>query len=316
MLDVSPESPEERGRRETPARAFARQRLERLRPGVHSWAVVKRVGIGVYADGFIHAGNLAYLTLLTLFPFFIVTAALARIFGRSEDSRLAVSSFLETVPPSVANLLAKPIDDVLTARTGSLLWLGAIVGLWSVGSFIETIRDILRRAYGTKASRAFYHYRLGAAFMTIASVILVLMAFSAQVALTAVEQFIYRILPFASEFGAWVGISRLAPAVVMFGALYALFYTLTPMKYRTAAQSPKWPGPAFITAWWSLITVAMPWVLSQLGNYDLTYGSLAGVIITLLFFYLLGFGVVVAAHLNAALAESPGAALKGTPTQG
>jgi len=308
--DISPESPEERGRRARRSRTSARRRLERLRPGARSWAVLKRVAVGVYSDGFIHAGNLAYLTLLTLFPFFIVMAALARIFGRGEDSRLAVASFLDTVPPSVAELLAKPIEDVLAARTGSLLWLGALVGLWSVGSFVETIRDILRRAYGTKASRAFYHYRIGAAFITIGSVILVLVAFSAQVALTAAEQFIYRLLPFASEVAAWIGISRLAPAAVMFGALFALFYTLTPMRYRVAPRAPKWPGPAFVTAWWSLTTVALPWVLAQLGGYDRTYGSLAGVIVTLIFFYLIGLGVVIAAHLNAALAEAPDAPSK------
>ena len=38
--------------------------------------------VGVYSDGFIHAGNLAYLSLMTLFPFFIVAAAVASVFGR------------------------------------------------------------------------------------------------------------------------------------------------------------------------------------------------------------------------------------------
>ena len=40
-------------------------------------------------------------------------------------------------------------------------------------------------------------------------------------------------------------------------------------------------------------------------NYDLTYGSLAGVIISLIFFFIVGLGVVIGAELNAALAETP-----------
>ena len=40
-------------------------------------------------------------------------------------------------------------------------------------------------------------------------------------------------------------------------------------------------------------------------SYDLTYGSMAGVMIVLFFFYLIGLGVVIGAELNAALAESP-----------
>jgi membrane protein len=49
----------------------------------------------------------------------------------------------------------------------------------------------------------------------------------------------------------------------------------------------------------------MPVVLSRLGSYDLTYGSLAGVIIALIFFFVIGLGVVIGAQLNAALAEPP-----------
>src|SRR3546814_18301839 len=71
-----------------------------------------------------------------------------------------VEAFLRTVPPSVANVLAKPIGDVLAARSGTLLWLGAIVGLWTTASFVETIRDILRRASGVRSTRTFLHYPL------------------------------------------------------------------------------------------------------------------------------------------------------------
>ena len=47
--------------------------------------MIKRVAVGVYNDGFIHAGNLAYLALLALFPFFILAAAFAQILGQTES---------------------------------------------------------------------------------------------------------------------------------------------------------------------------------------------------------------------------------------
>ena len=62
------------------------------------------------------------------------------------------------------------IADVLAARTGSLLWLGALVGLWTVGSFVETIRDIFHRAYGIKATAPFWKSRLGSSAVIILSV--------------------------------------------------------------------------------------------------------------------------------------------------
>src|SRR3712207_4294823 len=157
---------------------------------------MKRVAIGVYTDGFIHAGNLAYLALLTIFPFVIVAAAVARMLGQqSADGMDAVVGLLQTMPPDVAELLAPPISDVLDARSGGLLWLGAIVGLWTTGSFIETIRDIIRRAYGVTYSRPFWEYRLGSLGMIIASVVLALVSFSISVLLSGVQEFIMGMLP-------------------------------------------------------------------------------------------------------------------------
>ena len=76
---------------------------------------------------------------------------------------------------------------MLTARTGPLLWFGAIVGLWTAASFIETIRDILRRAYGVKYLRAFLEYRLGSIGLIIAAVLLLMVAFGASVLLSSVH---------------------------------------------------------------------------------------------------------------------------------
>ena len=46
-------------------------------------------------------------------------------------------------------------------------------------------------------------------------------------------------------------------------------------------------------------------VLALFGGYDLTYGSLAGVMVALIFFFLVGLGVVIGAEINAALADVP-----------
>ena len=100
MRDVSPESPEGRARLAR-ARAKLGEHLQRVGPGQRPFEVTKRVLVGVYNDGFIHAGNLAYLALLTLFPFFIVAAALARLFGRTDDGMRTGEAFLGTLPPEV-----------------------------------------------------------------------------------------------------------------------------------------------------------------------------------------------------------------------
>jgi len=308
-LDISPQSPEARRKRLARAKAHFGRQIEKVKPGTYPFEVMKRVAIGVYNDGFIHAGNLAYLAILTLFPFFIVAAAIANLLGNTEGGLATVSAFLQSMPPDVANALSKPINDVLEARSGNLLWFGALVGLWTTGSFIETIRDIIRRAYGVPESRPFWEYRLRAVGITIVSVILALIAFSLQFVLTGVEGLVDRLLPYQVEDAADFGFYRLVPAVILFTSLYMLFYSLTPGRYRVKTCR-KWPGPLFVTVWWLGTTALLPVVLASLGGYDLTYGGLAGVMIALIFFFVVGLGVVFGAELNAALADTPEEPLK------
>lgn len=290
------------------------ERLSDLGISKRFFVVLKRVAIGTFTDGFTYAGNLAYLSLVTLFPFFIVAAALASLVGQTNQGIQTLEAFLRTVPPDVAKLLRQPVLDVLHARTGNLLWFGAIVGLWTTAGFIETIRGILRAAYGVQSRTPFWRYRLGAIGMIIASVILTMAAFSFQVILTGVEQFIYRVFPWALDAQKAVALSKIAPAIALFGALYMLFYSLTPSRYRKS-KCPKWPGAAFTAGWWLLVTALLPGALATLGSYDLTYGSLAGVMIALIFFFFVGLGLVVGAELNAALAETPEDGLDGRHEQ-
>src|SRR4051812_31801776 len=174
LPDPSPESPEARRKRLVRARAHIGRFRDKMRPGQYPFEVVKRVALGVYADGFIHAGNLAYLALMTVFPFIIVAAAVAHLFGQTEGGARVVRELLQTMPYNVAEVLRKPIDDVLHVRSGNLLWLGALVGLWTTGSFIETIRDILRRAYGVTSGAPFWEDRLGWIWLFVAAGLLLL----------------------------------------------------------------------------------------------------------------------------------------------
>jgi len=311
MRDHSPLSPEERRKRLATMRAaFGTEVEEKLKPRVTAWEVVKRVAIGVYNDGFIHAGNLAYLSIVALFPFFIVAAAVAHLLGQSQDAMLTVTNILRRLPPDVAATLREPVQEVLTVRTGTLLWLGAIVGLWTATSFVETIRDILRRAYGVKYCAPFWEYRLGSILLILGSVVLLMVAFAASAALTIAHHFIIEWFPLAQDIGHDLGLYRLVPAVTLFGTFYGLFFALTPARYR-GRDCRKWPGALLITGWWLGTVELIAPVLSLFGGYTRTYGSLAGVMIALIFFFVVGLGVVIGAELNAALAESGAKALKG-----
>ncbi len=302
MREISPESPEAR-RQHPDAHPHRPGIWGHVGPGSRLFEIGRRVFVGVYNDGFIHAGNLAYLTLLTIFPFFIVTAAIAQLLGGAQEAISAIHGLMAAMPRGVAEIVEGAATQVLTARTGNLLWFGAIIGLWTVGSFIETIREILRRAYGTDYGRPFWQNRLIGMIIVFAAVGLMMAAFTAQLFMTAAEELLVRYVPAADRVVDWLASSRIVPVGLMLISTHAMFWALTPTHYR-GRHYPKWPGALLTTIWWYGVLTTLPRILDLLGGYDLTYGSLAGAMIALVFFWFVGFGLVVAAHLNAALANT------------
>lgn len=278
--------------------------VDHVGPGTKAWEVAKRAAIGTFNDGFIHAGNLAYLAMFSIFPFFILGAALFSLIGEEAERAATINAVLFALPPMVGNVIEPVARDVIEARSGWLLWAGAAVALWTVGSLVETIRDILRRAYGTEMTHAFWKYRLFSSGVIIGAVLLLMLSLLAQVLIGTAQQVIEAYFPQLVDRVTDLRLSRIVPALGLFGSLYLIFYTLTPSHYRQR-RYPKWPGVLFTTVWWILVTTLMPIVLRSFFTYDLTYGSLAGIMIALFFFWLVGLGVVIGAELNAAMAETP-----------
>jgi membrane protein len=314
--EVHSQSPEERRKRLARASArFGHGVVQRWRQGPPPLVVLKRVAVGVYEDGFVHAGNIAYMSLVALFPFLILAAALARLLGNGGEAQVAVVNILARLPSQVRDVLTQPIAEVLAGRSGNLLWFGAAVGLWTAASFIETIRDILRRAYGVKYSASFWQYRLGSMAGIVGAVLLLMVAFGLTLVLTSAHHYVVARLPFSEGLAHRLGLYRILPGATLYVTFYILFVALTPSRYRKLSCR-KWPGAMLVTVWWLLTVELLPSAIGLFGGYALTYGSLAGVMVALLFFFVIGLGVVMGAELNAALADAGDTALEGEVYEG
>lgn len=243
--EVRSQSPEARrhrarhGERE-PRSGWTARLKKRLGPGTKVFEVAGRVLTGTYNEGFIHAGNLAYMAMLAIFPFFIIGAALFDLIGGRESAQGMIDAISLALPPAVSDVIRPVAETVILSRSGWLLALGAIFALWTVSSLIETIRDILRRAYGTKARLAFWRYRLLSVGLILGAVVVLMFSLFAQVAIGAVQQVIDARLPQLGELIAMLRYSRIVPALGLGGSLWVLFLTLTP---NPTAARPFPSGP-------------------------------------------------------------------------
>lgn len=298
--DVSPEA----RRRTVLAGGHSKSFRTRFGISIRVFEIMRRVVVGCFNDGTIHAGNLAYMSLLAIFPFFITATAILSALGNESERLATISAIVSALPPTVADVIQPVARSVIEARTGWLLWVGGAIGLWTAGSLVETIRDILRRSYGTRPTKAFWQYRIGSVGIIIGAVLLLIVSLVAQVTISAAQNVIQENFPQFAHALADLSLSRAVTAVGLFASIWMLFVALTPTEYR-GRRYRKWPGALLVTGWWTLVALAFPPILRSIFAYDLTYGSLAGVMITLFFFWLVGLGIVAGAELNAALSETP-----------
>jgi membrane protein len=258
---------------------------------------------GVWRDGFIHAGNLAYMAMLAIFPFFIAVGASFRPLANSASGSLGACG-AGRAAPVVAQVLEPVGRDVIVRGMAGCC--GQALP-WGVDGF-QPDRDDPRYSapfLWHAGGRALLRYRLLATGMVMLAVVALLISLYLQVAIAAaLELARITLRPMAGRAAG----ARLVPMGVLFGALYLLFYALTP-SYRAAAY-PKWPGARWSRCggrWFPRCCRCCCAVFT----YDLTYGSLAGVMIALFFFWLVGLGLVTGAELNAAWPLRPRKGLAG-----
>jgi membrane protein len=253
------------------------------------------------ADGATDAGNLAYLSLITLFPAAILVVSITALVGQSHLGQSVLAGFFDLLPRDIADALAPVVEDVAAARATGAISLSLLVALWTVSGFIETLRGILHKAYGVAPGRPFWQNRLLSILAAILAAASVFLSFWLGLLLQIVRRFLRALLEPLGLEGYVTALTALAPNLVAFLALWLLLASLSP-RSRTARH---WPGALLVILVWSAAAILIGPLLGLFGGMARTYGALSGVMVALLFFYLMGFALVLGAELNAMLSKAP-----------
>ena len=98
-------------------------------------------------DGVEHAGYLAFLNILALFPFLIFLIAIIGLFGASQMGVQFVQTILNSAPKEMAAALSPRISEIILGPPQSFLTIAIIGVIWTASSSVEGCRTILNRAY-------------------------------------------------------------------------------------------------------------------------------------------------------------------------
>jgi membrane protein len=258
-------------------------------------AIAKRTAKEVKADQVpLLAAGVAFYTLLALFPAIIAGVSIYGLVADPQTVRDQIDKLTQMLSPQTADLVGKQLIEV-TSSAGGALGVATVVGiltaLWSASSGMKALVTGVNLAYDETETRKFVKLRGLALLLTLGAMLLLTVAGATIAGFPPIADN----LPVALQ---WVvSILRFVVlAVLLILGLAALY------RYAPNRDKPKWTwvswGSMVATVLWILASIGFSIYVNSFGNYNKTYGALAGIIILMFWLYLTAVIVLVGAELN------------------
>lgn len=247
------------------------------------------------------SAQLSYYFLLSLFPllFFLVTLAASLPFAQG-----AVDEALVRLKPLVPPEALAPVEAHLRSLVNQpnkpkLFTVGLVVALWTASRGVDALRKALNLAYDVPESRPYWKTQGLAILMTVLGALLIPLSFALFLLGSRVGEWVATRLHIVKEFvliWGWLRWPSVAALVMLMLALcyYALPDVRQRFKYIT-------PGSVLGTLLWLLSTWGFTQYVEHFGRYNVTYGSIGGVVVLLLWFYITGLVFIVGGEINSIL---------------
>ena len=248
-------------------------------------------------DGVEHSGYMSFMVLVSIFPFFIFILAFTSFFGASELGERFIEIALENMPEhSIDYSIQTRIRELIKAPPQGLMTLAIFGTLWTASSFVECLRTILNRVYGITSPPNYILRRLLsiAQFLIISSMISL-----AMLLLVIIPIILAKIPQFTSLIEGYQGTLNIARYITITLALFlgvcSLYYIIPNAKLRFLEVIP---GALLTVILWSISGYLLSTYIVYYHEFDVVYGSIGSIIVTLIFFYIVNMIFIIGAEFN------------------
>ncbi|HEY4543479.1 MAG TPA: YihY/virulence factor BrkB family protein [Tissierellaceae bacterium] len=244
-------------------------------------------------------GQLAYFLVLSVFPFIMVFLNI--ISKTSFVDKDVIYSAIYYLPVEVQNLILGFVEEVVTSSSQGLLSFAIILAIWSASSGIRAVMRGINNAYGKKETRSFLSLAIISVLFTIAILVLLIIVFATLVFGELIGQVIFKELGLDHLFASLWSKFRLVIPVFFMIFTFALLYKVSPSSKNKIKFKSTLPGAIFTTLGWIVISILFSYYVNNFANYTLTYGSLVGIIILLIWLYISSVIILIGGEINATL---------------
>jgi membrane protein len=251
------------------------------------------------ADVLSRAAQIGFYFSFALFPLLYFLVSLFGLVLESSDSlRGELYRYLQQIMPmTVFDLVKKTVDEIVASSTSGKLTLGIVVTLWSASAGVDAVRTALNAVYQVRETRSIWRTKAQSLVLTLVVAILVAGLLTTVFYGWQLVGILLWNIGFTSA-SPWllVVVQWLAILLVMLlvcEIIYNLLPDLKPARWIWIT-----PGSIVAIVLWILLTTGFRVYLGYFNTYNKAYGSLAAVMIMMLWLYLTAVALLVGGAIN------------------
>lgn len=266
-----------------------------------AWKYVIRRAIAKFsADGCTDmAASLTYFGVMALFPALLALVSILGLVGQAEQTSAALLDLIgQLTDDSLVGTLREPVEQLASSRAaGWAFTLGLLTALWSASAYVGGFSRAMNRIYGTDEGRSIWKLRPTLLLVTLASVVLVAFIALLLVISGPIARVIGDAIGLGSEAVSVWEIAKWPVVGVLAIALIAMLYYFTPNvkqpKFRWISVGA---GVALVSA--VVASAGFGLYVANFSKYEKTYGAIAGVVVLLLWLWIVNITLLFGAELD------------------
>ncbi|WP_134701716.1 YihY/virulence factor BrkB family protein [Ammoniphilus sp. YIM 78166] len=237
----------------------------------------------------------AYYFLLSLFPFLLFSLSLLGYLPITSEQVMDVVSAY--IPEGVSMGMEEHLRSILDIKRGGTLSFGIIFSLFTASGAMDAIVKAVNKAYGLPDRKSFIHSRLLSIVLTVSMLLVVISALVLSVFGYSIGEWMHARLHISKETINLWHILRWTINFVIVTTVFIGIYFFAPNTCINCKDVI--PGAVIAALGWQITSLGFSYYVNNWGNYSATYGSLGGVIVLMLWFYLCALNILIGGEINA-----------------
>lgn len=250
----------------------------------------------VKQDGIEHAGYLAFLSILSLFPFLMLLISIIGFIGASKVGADAIHYILNSAPKEMAAALTPRVNEIISGPPQTIITIAVIGVIWTASSSVEGCRTILNRAYRIQFPPPYLMRRMISILEFFVIIFVIVMGILVFVIAPNILKEVEKGLSISLRIDYDFFYIRYFAIFLLLVCTTSLLYYALPNAKQKFSQTV--PGSILAVILWFCLEYSFLAYLQHFHQFNFIYGSLAGVIISLMFFYLISLIFILGAEFN------------------